>query len=99
MAIHEAPKTRRFDRLRVHQTHPLNAEAPPEELATPGPTPVDAFFVRSHGEVPRIDDETFTLTIDGMVDPPLVLRLDELKGGFLADTVPATLQCAGNRRT
>jgi sulfite oxidase len=86
-------------RLRVHTREPLNAEAPPELLLEPGPTPVDAFFVRSHGKVPRIDPATYRLRIDGLVREPVELTLIELQERFMADTITATLQCAGNRRT
>ncbi|MEA2123578.1 MAG: sulfite oxidase, partial [Solirubrobacteraceae bacterium] len=86
-------------RLRVHTREPLNAEASPELLLEPGPTPVDAFFVRSHGKVPRIDPRTYRLRIDGLVDEPAELTLTALQERFLVDTITATLQCAGNRRT
>jgi sulfite oxidase len=86
-------------RLRVHTSEPLNAESPPDLLVEPGPTPTDAFFVRSHGRVPRVDARTHRLTIDGLVDAPVSLSLAELQERFLADTITATLQCAGNRRT
>jgi sulfite oxidase len=85
--------------LRIHTSSPLNAEAPREWLATPGPTPVDAFFVRSHGAVPEVDPDAYRLTIDGLVDRPLELSLHDLQEQFMADTITATLQCAGNRRT
>jgi sulfite oxidase len=100
MAIDQGIRGRgRFGRLLVHTADPVNAESPPQELATPGPTPVDAFFVRSHGAVPEIDPATFRLTIDGAVDRAVSLSLAELQERYLADTVTATLQCAGNRRT
>jgi sulfite oxidase len=86
-------------RLRVHTREPLNAEAAPELLIEPGPTPVDAFFVRSHGKVPRIDPERWRLSVDGLVADPVELTLTDLQERFMADTITATLQCAGNRRT
>jgi sulfite oxidase len=85
--------------LRVHVPEPLNAETLPQALATPGPTPVDAFFVRSHGAVPAIDPATWRLRIDGLVDRPLTLSLDDLRTRYPRRAVTATLQCAGNRRT
>ena len=47
-------------------------------------TPNDAFFVRYHlADIPlKIDPDAFRLTIQGKVDAPLSLSLDELKGGF-----------------
>jgi len=62
-------------------------------------TPVDAFYVRNHGAVPAADAATFRLRVDGLVDRPLELSLDELRDGRFAEhEVLATLQCAGNRR-
>jgi sulfite oxidase len=84
---------------RVHVPEPLNAETVPEALATPGPTPVDAFFVRSHGAIPHVDPAAWTLTVDGLVRRPLTLTLDDLRERYAGDAVTATLQCAGNRRT
>ncbi len=86
-------------KLFVHSSEPFNAESAPELLAEPGSTPTDAFFVRSHGRAPRIDPFSYRLTIDGLVDRPVELSLNDLQERFLADTITATLQCAGNRRT
>ncbi len=86
-------------RLLIHSELPLNAESAPDLLAEPGPTPTDAFFVRSHGRTPRIDPFGYRLTIDGLVDRPVELSLNDLRERFLTDTITATLQCAGNRRT
>jgi sulfite oxidase len=84
---------------RVHVPEPLNAETVPAALAPAGPTPVDAFFVRSHGAVPQVDPETWRLTVDGLVERPLTLSLRDLRTRYSRDAVTATLQCAGNRRT
>src|SRR6478672_2675983 len=86
-------------RWRVHVSEPLNAETLPAALATPGPTPVDAFFVRSHGAVPAVDPAAWRLRVDGLVDTPLTLSLADLRARYGRRAVTATLQCAGNRRT
>ncbi len=55
--------------------------------------------MRNHGPVPDVDTATFRLRVDGLVDTPLELSLDELRDGrFAAREELATLQCAGNRR-
>jgi sulfite oxidase len=62
-------------------------------------TPVELFFVRTHGAVPQLDEEGYRLAIDGMVQRPLRLRRGDLEANFPVAEVTATLQCAGNRRT
>lgn len=61
-------------------------------------TPVPNFFVRSHAPVPVIAADAYRLHVDGLVDRPCTLTLEELQHGFPVHTVTATLQCAGLRR-
>ena len=79
----------------------------PPQLETPfsvfdeGPiTPNDAFFVRYHLEkIPlSIDPDTYRLTIEGKVDNPLSLSLQDLKSGFEPAEVVAVNECSGNGR-
>src|SRR4051794_22695800 len=84
-------------RLRVRQEDPLNAEPEPGALIASFRTPNDLFFIRNHGDIPRVDPGTYRLTVDGLVERPLSLSLDDLRR-FAQVTVGATLQCAGNRR-
>src|SRR3989442_1463215 len=60
----------------------------------------DAFFVRYHlSQVPTsIDQEKFTLRIDGAVDTRIVLSLEDLKAGFDHVSLVAVNQCSGNSR-
>ena len=82
--------------LIVHSEQPRNAETLPGVLAREDLTRVESFFVRSHG--PPADGEgVWRLTVDGLVERPLTLTLDDLRG-FAPREVVATLQCAGNRR-
>ncbi len=63
-------------------------------------TPNDAFFVRYHlANAPpqELDAATFTLSIKGRVDRPLVLSLADLKAMPTVDLV-AVNQCSGNGR-
>lgn len=84
--------------MRVWQERPLNAETPPHLLAGAATTPVECFFVRSHGPLPEGSGSP-SLVVDGLVGRPLELRLAELPARFDARTLTATLACAGNRRS
>lgn len=84
------------DDMVVHEREPFNAETPLAALDAPL-TPVDAFYVRNHGPVPDLD-ESWTVRIEGLVERPLELSLDDLRARP-QHTVTATLQCAGNRRS
>ena len=61
-------------------------------------TPVDRFFTRSHGPVPRIDPETWRLEVGGLVERPRAFSFEELRRAFPQQHVTATLVCAGLRR-
>jgi len=64
-------------------------------------TPNNVFFVRWHlSSIPsRIDPDTFRLKVNGNVDKPLALSLDDLKTKFKPYTITALCQCAGNSRS
>ncbi|MEU1626738.1 sulfite oxidase [Streptomyces sp. NPDC020096] len=83
----------------VYETEPYNAEPPPGALADQVFTPLDTFYGRNHGPIPRIDATSWRLRVDGLVDHTLQLSLDELQSRFPERQVVATLQCAGNRRS
>jgi sulfite oxidase len=85
--------------LDVHSAEPLCAGPDTAVLVDSYITPIDRYFVRNHGSVPRIDPSTYQLAVDGMVARPAVLALDDLKGQFEVHRVTVTLQCAGNRRS
>ncbi len=63
-------------------------------------TPNEAFYVRWHLQTipPAIDLKTWRLRVDGAVDHPLELSMDDLRrlGG---DEVVAVNQCSGNSRS
>ncbi|MFB9676288.1 sulfite oxidase [Streptosporangium vulgare] len=86
------------DDMVVHGTDPYNAEAPPGALADQIITPLDTFYSRNHGPVPDLDPGSWRLTVDGLVERPLTLSLEDLRSGFPELSLVATLQCAGNRR-
>ena len=85
-------------RLIVHGDQPYNAEPPLGRLRASYQTPAEDFYVRSHGDVPDLDPETWRLTVDGGAGVTRELSLHDLRTRFPEATVTATLQCAGNRR-
>lgn len=80
---------------------PLNAETP-AHLLDDDVTPYKHLFVRMNGLVPQTaldqNAEGWTLTIDGEVEKPLKLTIDELKSGFENVTSRLVIECGGNGR-
>lgn len=86
------------DSFQIFTEHPINGSPDPETLPRNFYTPKDLFFVRNHGDIPEIDPDTYRLSVEGLVETPLELTLDDLKNNYSAHEVSATLMCAGNRR-
>ena len=84
--------------LIVHESEPLNAEPPPGRLRANFVTPLSAFYIRCHGNLPALDAEHHRLQVDGRVERPCAFSVRDLQARFPARRVVATLQCAGNRR-
>lgn len=82
---------------RLIQYNPQNYGTPLEALDGEFLVPNDLFFVRNHAPVPAIDPAEWRLSIDGLVENPLELSLDDLKG-MDAVTVTSFLECSGNSR-
>ena len=93
----QAPHPAPAKRLLQLNAYPLDAETPLELLNT-YITPNDLFFIRSHFITPRVNRETWTLTVDGAVSRPLQLTLAELLTLPKAEAT-CVLQCAGNGRS
>jgi sulfite oxidase len=93
-----------FNRVRskpdliVHSEMPYNAEPPLDRLRASARTAQPDFYVRSHGDIPRLDGVHHRLRVGGRVRTPLDLSVAELRKHFLSRTVTAVMQCAGNRR-
>lgn len=60
-------------------------------------TPAGLHYLLVHFDIPEVDAAAWRLEIGGLVDNPLSLSLEELKGRPTA-SVPVTLECAGNGR-
>ncbi|MEW5979923.1 MAG: sulfite oxidase [Acidobacteriota bacterium] len=82
--------------LILHNDYPEDLETPLSEF-TSWHTPNDLFFVRQHLPVPRVDPDSWRLTIAGRVSRPGSLSLEELRQ-YPQQAVTATLECAGNGR-
>ncbi len=84
--------------LIVHGQEPLNAEPALHHLAAANITPLEHFYVRCHGPLPKVEASDYRLQIDGLVGKPREWTLAELSCLVAQRELPATLTCAGNRR-
>lgn len=91
-----APQNATFNGMIVRMHEPQNLEMPFGSLSE-WKVPNDRFYVRSHFAVPKVDPATYKLTVEGHVEAPFTLSLDELKK-LPPVTAPLTLECAGNSR-
>ena len=87
--------------LTVLSDRPLTAETP-VTLLDDEVTPNSRHFVRNNGRIPERartgDLSDWTLTVDGEVETPLTLGLDELKQRFEHREASLVIECAGNGR-
>jgi len=81
----------------VRSSRAEDFEMPIEGLVESYLTPIDRFFVRSHHYVPAVDAAAWRLQVNGKVNTPLTLSLDELKKLPRVELV-SVLECAGNGR-
>jgi sulfite oxidase len=84
--------------LVVHSESPYNAEPPLKRLCLSTTTAQADFYVRSHGNIPVLDEGKHRLRVGGRVQTPLDLSMADLRELFLEQSVTAVMQCAGNRR-
>src|SRR4051812_1585212 len=60
-------------------------------------TPTGLHYLLIHYDIPAVDPATFELSIGGLVERPLTLPLDELRGRPAVE-LEVTMECAGNGR-
>ena len=60
-------------------------------------TPPGMHYLVIHFDIPDADEATWTVDVDGLVDRPLTLSMDDLRARP-AVTRPVTMECAGNGR-
>ena len=87
--------------LTVLNDRPINAETP-AHLLDDDVTPNDRHFVRNNG-IPseaamRMDASGWTLSVDGEVEKPLTLTLQDLKSNFEVVKLKLQVECGGNGR-
>jgi DMSO/TMAO reductase YedYZ molybdopterin-dependent catalytic subunit len=80
----------------VRGEQPLNLEMPFEKLDG-FITPTEAFYVRTHFPIPKIDKNKWRLRVEGEVKKLFELSYDELLK-LESRKIPVTLECAGNNR-
>ena len=86
------------DGLTVHNDRPVNAETP-AHLLDDAVTPTSRHFVRNNGIPPEdVNANTWTLTVDGLVDNPMTLSIADLKSKFKVVTKQLVIECGGNGR-
>jgi sulfite oxidase len=83
-------------RMIVRSPRPEDLEMPLDGF-TDWITPIDRFFVRCHTYTPKVNLSEWSLKIDGKVDRPLTLTMDDLKKLPKVELV-GVLECAGNGR-
>ena len=86
--------------LIVHSERPLNAETP-VHLLDEAVTSAERMFVRNNGLIPRLteaDAASWRLTVDGEVETPLSLSIDNLRRDFEPVTLQLQIECGGNGR-
>lgn len=79
---------------------PYNGEPPKRLVTAKAITPNDLHFIRNHGGIPLIDEDKFTLDIDGLVHAPRSFTMSELMDESVFPRVrkTITMQCSGTRR-
>jgi DMSO/TMAO reductase YedYZ molybdopterin-dependent catalytic subunit len=85
------------DQMLVHRQNPLNFETSIPALIGGVVMPNAHFYVRNHFATPTVDADTWRLRIDGLVERPLSLELQDISR-LPSETRVVTLECAGNGR-
>ncbi len=88
--------------LIVREREPVNHESPFDLLSEGAAlrdrlTPNHLFYIRSHFKAPHLDGAAHVLEIEGAVQSPFAMGVEDLKR-LSAETRTATLECAGNGR-
>lgn len=87
------------DGLSLLNDRPVNAETP-AHLLDDAITPTERHFIRNNGLLPdNMGAEGWILTVDGFVDTPLSLSIQDLKDQFEVVTSALHIECGGNGRS
>ena len=60
-------------------------------------TPTESFYVRTHFPIPPINRDAWWLRVEGAVQNPFAINYEQLLE-LKPETIPVTLECAGNNR-
>jgi DMSO/TMAO reductase YedYZ molybdopterin-dependent catalytic subunit len=85
-----------FPGLIVRESEPPNLEFPFSSLKT-FLIPNERFYVRNHFAIPKVDERSWRLKVEGHVNRPLELTAEAIRR-LPAQTRPILLECAGNGR-
>lgn len=86
------------DGLTVLGDRPINAETP-AHLLDDDVTPTNRHFIRNNGGTPdKTAADGWMLEIDGFVNTPMKLSIEDLKKKFEVVTRKLTIECGGNGR-
>src|SRR5437762_1594994 len=69
----------------------------PLELLREPITPVGLHYLLIHYDIPAVDPGSWRLEVDGLVERPLSLGLEQLRARARVEVV-STMECAGNGR-
>ena len=86
-----------LSKMIVRSPRPEDLEMPLDGF-TEWITPIDRFFVRCHTYTPKVSLSDWSLKIDGVVERPMTLTMDDLKKLPRVELV-GVLECAGNGRS
>jgi len=78
--------------LVVKGKEPFNAEPEASALVQFKYTPEDLVYCRNHGPVRELEEDKYTVTVNGAVDTPLKLTMRDLRAQFQKVRVVAALQ-------
>ncbi|MCE7997188.1 MAG: sulfite oxidase [Roseivirga sp.] len=85
--------------MRTLNDRPWNIEAQ-AHILDDKITPADKMFIRNNGIIPKPDQDTWVLTVEGeSAKTKKTYTLGELKSKFKAYTYQLTLECGGNGRS
>ncbi|KAM0131298.1 hypothetical protein ACHAP3_006950 [Botrytis cinerea] len=79
---------------------PYNGEPPRNRLVESAITSNEDHFVRNHGGIPEIDEDSYFFDVAGLVNNPKRITLKDLKDEtiFPRQSNVVTIQCSGTRR-
>ena len=82
----------------VRRADPLNCEVRISRLAEGSVTPNERFYIRNHFPVPEVVAKSWRLKLHGRVKEEQSISLPQLMR-MRGETIPVTLECAGNGRS